>query len=66
MSTDPITPEQRIEQLEATLKDCAGFIRAKFAFANDKDAIEMLHQVEDVLWPPPGHWPKRLAPTNEE
>lgn len=48
----------RIELLEGTLKDAGGFIRAKFAFANDPEAIEMEKAINEALWPMPARWRK--------
>lgn len=48
----------RVELLEGVLKDANGFILAKFAFANDPDAIEMANSINEALWPVPARWRK--------
>lgn len=67
MSTTPVTEPEvealkvRIELLESTLKDAHGFILAKFAFANDAEAIDMNQAIQKVLWPMPARWIKNSS-----
>lgn len=53
--------QARIELLEGVLKDANGFIMAKFAFANDAEAIEMAAAIQEALWPMPERWRKDNA-----
>lgn len=53
--------QARIELLEGVLKDANGFILAKFTFANDPEAIEMLAAIQEALWPMPERWRKDSA-----